>query len=313
MTVHQEDIALCLNDLSKSFGRIQAVRGLSFEVYPGEMVGFLGPNGAGKSTTLYMIARLVHPTGGRIRIFGHDVWRDGRQAMLHAGAMVETPCFYEYLSARKNLELRGRLYPAVNDAQIDGILTQIGLQDRCHEKVAVYSQGMKQRLGVGMALLGDPRLVLLDEPTNGMDPEGTQQMLSFLKRKCRQDGMAVFLSSHLLAEVQEYCDRVIVVDRGIVVDSGRVDSILKPHQNIIKVDFAGRVPDGSVLLKEDGISDVEPGLNEGSLIITLSNRDSAWLVAWLVGQGYRVSGLAPRQKTLKEFFLGVTGGSNSVS
>jgi len=310
--MQQEDVALCLEDLSKSFGRIDAVRGLSFEVYPGEMVGFLGPNGAGKSTTLYMIARLVHPTDGRIRIFGHDVWREGQQAMRHAGAMVETPCLYEYLSARKNLELRGRLYPAVNRAQIDGILSQIGLQDRCEEKVGIYSQGMKQRLGVGMALLGNPRLVLLDEPTNGMDPEGTQQMLSFLKSKCQQGGTAVFLSSHLLSEVQEYCDRVIVVDHGVVVDSGRVNEILKPHQNVIKVDFAGQVPDRSALLEEEGIAKVEPGLTENSLVITLSNRDAAWLTAWLVERGCRVSGVAPKQKTLKEFFLGITGGANNA-
>jgi len=306
--VDQGQVALSLKDVSKSFGKVYAVKGASLEVRPGEMVGFLGPNGAGKSTTLYMMTRLVLPTSGIIRIFGHDVWRQGRQAMLNAGAMVEAPCFYEYLTARKNLLLRSRLYPNSNKKDIESILGQIGLQDRANEKVAVYSQGMKQRLGVGMALLGNPRLVLLDEPTNGMDPVGTQQMLGFLKAKCRDEGIAVFLSSHLLSEVEEYCDKVVVINKGIVVDSGRVEDILKPRQNVIKVDFVDKVPQRSALSEKDGIVSVEPGPSDRSLIITLGNKDPAWLNTLLVANKFKVSSLAPRQKTLRQFFVDITGG-----
>lgn len=300
------DTALHIENLSKSFGRIRAIDGLSLEVYPGEMVGFLGPNGAGKSTTLYTITGLVHPSSGKVEVLGHDLHSEFRKAMSQVGAMVEAPVFYEYLTARKNLELFGRLRGGVSKAQIDDTLEHVGLTKRGKDKVQTYSQGMKQRLGVGTALLRNPRLLLLDEPTNGMDPEGTREMLTLLRQRVREDRVAVFLSSHLLYEVEEYCDRVMVIDKGHLVASGKVSDILTPHGTVVQVSFSGGVPSADELMAEDGIADVT-GISDGACEITLSNRDSTWLNEFLVGRGCRVSALVPKQKTLREFFLSITG------
>ncbi|NIP22307.1 MAG: ATP-binding cassette domain-containing protein [Phycisphaerae bacterium] len=301
------DAALRLDDMCKSYGRIRAVDHLSLEVLAGEMAGFLGPNGAGKSTTLYMTSRLVHPTGGEIEIFGRNVWSDFKSAIQYVGTMVETPSFYEYLSARKNLELMGRLRGDVSDSEISENLERIGLSDRQNDKVSTYSHGMKQRLGLGMTLLGRPRLLVLDEPTNGMDPEGTREILSFLQEKVRDEGLTVFISSHLLYEVEEYCDRVFVINHGRLISSGKVQEILAPHENVVLVSFGGKLPDTGALIKEEGIEHIE-NLPGGVFEITLANRDSAWLNDFLLKRDYKVSSLTPRRKTLKEFFLSITGG-----
>src|SRR5271170_2160189 len=193
--------ALVLEELTKRFGHTCAVDRLSLRIEPGHMAGFLGPNGAGKSTTLYMIPRLVRPSGGHISIFGVDIWKDYKKAIRSVGITVESPAFYEYLSGRRNLELTARLLDNVTPREIDEIMERIGLADRQHDRVQVYSTGMRQRLGIGRAMLGRPRLLILDEPTNGMDPEGTHEVLSFLREQVRQEGLTIFVSSHLMTEI----------------------------------------------------------------------------------------------------------------
>jgi ABC-2 type transport system ATP-binding protein len=298
--------ALALEDVSKKFGRMQAVDHLSLQVAPGHMAGFLGPNGAGKSTTLYMIPRLVRPTSGRIRLFGVDIWEAYKKAIRSVGLTVESPAFYEYLSGRKNLELAARLLENVSPREMDEILERIGLAERQHDRVRVYSTGMKQRLGIGRALLGRPRLLILDEPTNGMDPEGTHEVLSFLREKVRQEGLTVFVSSHLMSEIEEFCDSVFVINRGRLVASGSVKELLKPHERIVRVTFQGRIPESDFISRHEQIRKVEP-VAVDTLEITLARDDSAWLNQCLQQAGFRVSAIAPKQKTLKEFFLSITG------
>jgi ABC-2 type transport system ATP-binding protein len=298
--------ALLLEDVSKRFGRLQAVDHLSLRVEPGHLAGFLGPNGAGKSTTLYMIPRLVRPNHGRISLFGVDIWKDYKRAIRSVGITVETPAFYEYLSGRKNLELAARLLDRVSPREIDEILERIGLADRQHDRVRVYSTGMKQRLGIGRALLGRPRLLILDEPTNGMDPEGTHEVLSFLREQVRNNGLTIFISSHLMSEIEEFCDTVYVINRGHLVASGRVKELLKPHERIVRVTFQGRVPDRDFIMRHEQIRNVESVTAE-TMEITLARDDSAWLNEFLHQAGFRIAALAPRQKTLKEFFLYITG------
>jgi ABC-2 type transport system ATP-binding protein len=274
------------------------------------MVGFLGPNGAGKSTTLYMTAGLVHPSAGTMEVFGHNVRRRFKDAMRHAAAMVEIPAFYTYLSGKKNLALFGRLRGSVSDTQIDQILKRVGLYDRRGDRVSSYSHGMKQRLGVAATMLGNPKLLLLDEPTSGMDPEATREILTLLRERAHSEGLAVFLSSHLLYEVEEYCDRVIVIHQGRAVASGQVSDILAPHENVLRVTFRGRVPDCGDLETQEGIQRAETVLDD-TLEITLADRDASWLNAYLLNSGYKVSALVPKQKTLKDFFLSITGEQNS--
>jgi ABC-2 type transport system ATP-binding protein len=275
------------------------------------MTGFLGPNGAGKSTTLYMICRLVRPSSGKIEIFGHSVCDNFKDAIRYVGTMVEVPSFYEYLSARKNLELKARLHEGASGSQIDDILDRIGLYKRRNDKVATYSHGMKQRLGLGMALIGKPRLLVLDEPTNGMDPEGTREILSFLQERVKNDGLTVFISSHLLYEVEEYCDKVFVINHGSLIASGKVKEIIAPHDNVIHVTFRADTPDCAKLANEQAIAHAE-SLSHDCLEITLTNQDSVWLGDFLRGRGYKISALTPKQKTLKEFFLSITGEKNNA-
>jgi ABC-2 type transport system ATP-binding protein len=298
--------ALVLENVSKCFGRFQAVNRLSLQIEPGHLAGFLGPNGAGKSTTLYMIPRLVRPTGGHIRLFGVDIWKDYKRAIRSVGITVETPAFYEYLSGRQNLELAARLLDHVTARELDEILERTGLADRQHDRVRIYSTGMRQRLGIGRALLGRPRLLILDEPTNGMDPEGTQEILSFLREKVRQEGLTIFISSHLMSEIEEFCDTVFVINHGHLVAAGPVKELLKPHERMVRVTFQGRKPDADFLARHPQIRQVER-VTEDTLEIMLAQDDSAWLNQCLQQAGFRVSALTPKQKNLKEFFLSITG------
>lgn len=298
--------ALSLEDLCRRFGRIRAVDHLTLDVEPGLITGFLGPNGAGKSTTLYMIPRLVRPTSGRIRVFGADVWRDYMAAARAMGVMVEIPSFHGYLSARKNLELIARVRGDVAASHIDELLVRVGLADRQHDKVRTFSMGMKQRLGLARALLGNPRLLVLDEPTNGMDPEGTREILSFLREKTVREGLTVFLSSHLLYEVEEYCDTVFVINRGRLVAAGNVREILAPHERIVRVTFEGSVPAARTLMAQPQVESVE-ALPGNTLQITLARNDAVWLNQHLTTEGFRVAALVPKQRTLKEFFFSMTG------
>jgi ABC-2 type transport system ATP-binding protein len=302
----QSPPALAFEVVSKRFGRIPAVNQLSLQIEPGLMAGFLGPNGAGKSTTLYMIPRLVRPSAGHIRIFGVDIWQDYKKAIRSVGVMVEAPAFYEYLSGRKNLELAARLLDDVSPGEIDEILERIGLAERQHDRVRIYSTGMKQRLGIGRAMLGRPRLLILDEPTNGMDPEGTHEVLSFLREKVRDDGLTIFVSSHLMSEIEEFCDTVFVINHGHLVASGNVRQLLKPHERIVRVTFQGKVPDESFMMNQEQVRRLEP-VNADTLEFTLASDDSVWLNQRLMQAGFRVSAVTPRQKTLKEFFLSITG------
>ena len=253
-----------------------------------------------------MIPRLVHPSAGRIHVFGVDIWSHFKQAIQGAGVMVEAPAFYDYLSGRKNLELIARVRGRVSRRHVDEILERIDLTDRQHDKVRTYSMGMKQRLGIGRVLLGRPRLVILDEPTNGMDPEGTREILSFLRERVNTDGLSVFISSHLLSEIEEYCDTVFVINKGRLIASGQVKDILTPHQRIIRVTFAGKVPECSTLLADERIRRVET-LPPNTLEITLATDEAAWLNRHLLRAGFNVAAISPKQKTLKEFFLSITG------
>jgi len=253
-----------------------------------------------------MIPRLVRPTHGRLCLFGVDIWKDYKKAIRSVGITVETPAFYEYLSGRKNLELAARLLDNVSPREIDEILDRIGLADRQQDRVRVYSTGMKQRLGIGRAMLGRPRLLILDEPTNGMDPEGTHEVLSFLREKVRNDGLTIFISSHLMSEIEEFCDTVFVINRGHLVASGRVKELLKPHERIVRVTFQGKVPDRDFISRHEQIRKAEP-VTADTVEITLAQDDSAWLNQCLQQAGFRVSAIAPKQKTLKEFFLSITG------
>ena len=233
-----ESVAIRLENVSKTFGRgkkrVHAVRALDLEVTVGQVFGFLGPNGAGKSTTIRMMMDLIRPSAGEISLFGRSV-RGNYQLMRRVGALVEGATFYEFLTGRKNLEILARSGDCYDAAMIQRLLEQVGMADRADRRVQGYSTGMKQRLGLAAALLNDPDLVILDEPTNGLDPAGIQDVRHFIRDLAEKQGKTVFLSSHLLSEVEQVCDRVSIIHNGRLVQTGNVTELLAA-QSIIRLE-----------------------------------------------------------------------------
>lgn len=221
--------AIAVQSVHKQFGRgkrrVHAVDDLTLEVQSGQVYGFLGPNGAGKTTTIRMILDLITPTKGQVRLFGQPV-RHHAGVLNRVGALVEGATFYPYLTGRKNLEVLARTGGYFDPARIQSLLELVGMADRADRPARGYSTGMKQRMGVASALLGNPDLVILDEPTNGLDPAGIQDMRSLIRRLVDEQGKTVFLSSHMLNEVEQICDRVAIINRGKLVREGAVKALL---------------------------------------------------------------------------------------
>lgn len=215
-----------VSHLSKSIGKNKIINDLSFEVKPGEIFGFLGPNGSGKTTTIRMIVDLISMDQGSIKILGHDITKDREKALAPIGAVVENPELYGYLSGRENLNQIARIR-AIPQAKIDEVVDLVGLTGRIQDKMRKYSLGMKQRLGLAAALLSDPKLLILDEPTNGLDPNGIIEFRAILKRLAREKNMAVFVSSHILGEIQQLCDTVAFIEDGVITSLETLENIKK--------------------------------------------------------------------------------------
>lgn len=305
---------LSLRNLTKRFGNHSAVDDISFDVNAGDIFGFLGPNGAGKSTTMYMISGLVAPTSGQITLFGKP-HTDGPEVRRHMGSLIETPAFYDYLSGRKNLEVLARVQGDVEKGQIDQILDRVGLLPRAKDAVRQYSHGMKQRLGIAQALLGKPRLLLLDEPTNGLDPEGSAQVWELLRNLVRDEGMTVSVSSHLLHEVEENCNRIAVINQGILVACDYVKSLLffnKEDHLLIFDSEKGRAgaeqwlstKTGMEILPEENLT--SPAEASPHLVVRLRHGLAGEVVAGLAAAGHTPRAVIPQRKNLKQFFLELT-------
>lgn len=204
-----------VKNLKKVIGRSEIIKNLNFEVKEGEIYGFLGPNGAGKTTTIRMLVGLIKPTSGEVKICGEDLFKNKEKALKDVGAVVENPELYKYLSGRENLMQIARIRN-VKKEEVNELIKLVGLEHRINDKVKKYSLGMKQRLGLAAALIGNPRLLILDEPTNGLDPSGIIDFREIVKKAARERGMAVFISSHILSEVQQLCDTVAFINDGVI-------------------------------------------------------------------------------------------------
>jgi ABC-2 type transport system ATP-binding protein len=225
------------HNLSKQFGPVTAVDQINLQVRRGELFGFLGPNGAGKTTTIGMALGLVAPSKGRVEIFGQPVTPNRTQPLRRVGSLVGAPSLLPYLSGRDNLRLLARLSDEVDNGRIAEVIERVGMSDSAQRKVQGYSTGMKQRIGLAAALLHRPDLIILDEPTNGLDPKGMREMRQLL-RDLAADGVTIFLSSHLLYEVEQICDRVAVLSRGRIVAEGQVSDLLGQQQMTVKIGVA---------------------------------------------------------------------------
>jgi len=298
--------------LTKRFRRLLAVNDLNLEVGWGEVFGFLGPNGAGKSTTLRMMVGLIRPTSGRVSLFGHDVWTRRHRALKNVGAMIEAPAFYKYLSGRDNLRVLANTGGDCTGKQIDEALDTVGLLGRAGDKVNAYSQGMRQRLGIALAIIGKPDLVLLDEPTNGLDPQGMKEVRMLIGQLASDFGQTVFLSSHLLYEVEQVCTRIAVINKGRVIESGRVSDLLGGSSVYdIKVDNAAKAL--GVMDKIEWVEAAPRPEDSATLNVKLSGGDSAELNRLLVEQGVGVSALMPRRTSLEELYLSLMEGDNAAA
>jgi len=223
----KEDKVIEVRGLTKDFKEIRAVDSLSVNVYRGDVFGFLGPNGAGKSTTIRMLLTLIRPKEGSIKIFGKSLMEDRNDILKDIGAIIENPAFYNYLSAYKNLEILSRMSGReISSNKIMETLETVGLKERSASKVKTYSHGMKQRLGIAQALLHDPELIILDEPTTGLDPQGMKEIRDLINYLCKEKNKTIFLSSHILYEVEQVANRMIIINKGKTVVEGKVQELL---------------------------------------------------------------------------------------
>ncbi|EJS65962.1 ABC transporter ATP-binding protein [Bacillus cereus] len=218
---------LSVRDLKKVIGKKTLVENISFDVKQGEVFGFLGPNGAGKTTTIRMLVGLIKATEGTISIGGYSIKENFREAMRQIGSIVENPELYTYLTGWENLKQFARMLGNISDERIVEISKMVHLDERIHDKVKTYSLGMKQRLGIAQALLGNPKLLILDEPTNGLDPAGIRELREFIHKLVKEENMSVFISSHLLSEVQMICDRVAIIHKGKMITVAPIEELIK--------------------------------------------------------------------------------------
>jgi ABC-2 type transport system ATP-binding protein len=288
--------------LVKRYGELTAVDHVDLTVEPGDVFGYLGPNGAGKTTSLRMLLGLITPTAGSARLFGRDPHVDGARALDGVAGFVEGPRFYPYLSGRKNLRLLADLDGGVPAARIEEVLAVVELTDRARDRVGGYSHGMRQRLGIAASLLRDPRLLLLDEPTTGLDPAGMRDMRELVKRLAA-DGITILLSSHILAEVEELCNRVAIIRRGSVIYEGRLDALLRSAGGEYRLRTTDQERARTVLVTH-GIEGAE--LVEGELRFRADPADVEAVSIALGRAGVGISALVPHSATLEELFLDMT-------
>ncbi len=287
-------------DLTKYYGSRVAVNHLNLEIRRGEIVGFLGPNGAGKTTSIRMLLGLIAPTAGRVEVFGHDLATERASLLPHIGALVETPALYLHLTGRENLRAVGAVLGGVPHQRIEVVLEQVGLQTRQKDRVRTYSLGMKQRLGVGIALLNNPDLLILDEPANGLDPAGIVEMRDLLHRLAGE-GKTIFLSSHLLSEVQQICSRVAVINAGKLVADKTVAELTR-GQGEYAVQLE-RAKEALALLQQQPWGK-NARLDGADVLITSAPQENGRdLYTFLAQAGFTPDSLAPATQNLEEVFF----------
>jgi ABC-2 type transport system ATP-binding protein len=288
--------------LSKAYGKRLAVDRLDLQVERAELFGFLGPNGAGKTTTIRMALGLIAPTGGSIEILGQEVRSHRSEVLPRVGALVESPALYGYLSGRDNLRAAGNLLGGAGERRIDEVLEIVALKGRDRDRVRTYSLGMKQRLGLAIALLNDPDLLILDEPANGLDPAGIVEMRDLLRDLAAQ-GKTVFISSHVLTEVQQICTRVAIINHGKLVRVAPVHELLQsPGEFVVRVDRPAELvtalhgqPWGQSARAEDGV-----------VITPAPDGRGRNLIKFLVDSGQAPDSVSERQRDLEDIFLSLT-------
>ena len=290
-----------VNNLTKMYGERAAVDNVSFEIIEGEIFGLIGPNGAGKTTIIKMITGLGTPTSGEIFIDGINLRKHYEKAISKLGGIIETPDLYPYMTGMQNLQFFASLYPSISREKIDSIVKLVGMEKRINDKVKNYSLGMKQRVGIAQALLHDPKILILDEPTNGLDPNGIRDMRKFLIGLSRKKHISIMVSSHILSEMEQLCDTVAIIDGGRILEVKTIEQIkrgLQEGQKVcIKVDYpnyAGKL----VILKYK----VPVSLAGKTIMFNMEDEKIPEITAMLMKEGVSIYGVNTITKTLEEVF-----------
>lgn len=294
-----------LQNLSKTIRGKQLIQQLNIDLYPGQITGFLGPNGAGKTTTIRMMTGLMRPTEGNVIIDGLSLQDNFEEAISKVGVIVENPEMYKFMSGYKNLLHFARMHKNVTKERIQEVVRQVGLENRIHEKVSTYSLGMRQRLGLAQALLHRPKFLILDEPTNGLDPAGIREFRMYLRKIAEEDGVSVFVSSHLLSEIELMCDRVAVIQNGKLID---IRDINVETSSFYYIETTPNDQATALLQKLDYNFVAE---NNG-YVVEIKKEDIPKLITEFVQEGIQLFAVQPHQKTLEDQFLEMTGGGQIV-
>ncbi|MED4653839.1 MULTISPECIES: ABC transporter ATP-binding protein [Bacillus] len=296
---------LSVRNVKKVIGKKTLVENISFDVNQGEVFGFLGPNGAGKTTTIRMLVGLIKATEGTISIGGYNIKENFREAMRQIGSIVENPELYTYLTGWENLKQFARMLGGISDERILEIAKMVHLDERIHDKVKTYSLGMKQRLGIAQALLGNPKLLILDEPTNGLDPAGIREMREFIHKLVKEENMSVFISSHLLSEVQMICDRVAIIHKGKMITVAPIEELIKTASD--RVEWIVTPISRALELLKTSKEVREISIDDERLLCRM---DITTISAWnkrFVENGIDVHSVKELVFTLEDLFIELTG------
>lgn len=296
---------LSVQHLSKRFGNFTAVDDLSFSVNEGEVYGFLGQNGAGKSTTIRMILSLIKPTSGSINIFGLSIEKDREKILQKTGAVVEKPDLYKYLTAYENMKLFSKLSGmTLGRQELMRQLAVVGLEKRANDKVGVYSQGMKQRLGIAVALVHNPSLIILDEPTNGLDPQGIADIRNLILMLSKEQNKTLLVSSHLLSEIEQIADSMVIIDKGKKIVEGKVSELLNPGKVQMEIITLDNISAKQLIASSAWAGGLKISSNEKILVETEKSAVPS-LSRFLVENGVELIGIRSAN-TLEAYFLSLT-------
>jgi len=304
-------VLLKVEGLKKTIKKRKIVNGISLEVNSGEIVGFLGPNGAGKTTTIKMILGLFSITEGRISVCGHDVVTDFELAMQNVGGIVENPDLYKRLTGRQNLEYFASMYDKVDPANIDQVVKLVKMSERIDDKVKHYSLGMCQRIGIAQALLHNPRLLVLDEPTNGLDPIGIKELRDLLKTLAKEAGVGVFISSHLLAEMELMCDRIVIIDNGVMIGEKAINPSMQDQQEEEIFSYTFLTNDNLQTFNFFQNLEANCVLENGGVNLVMKRSEIPGLIKSLIEKDISIYAVNQKQRTLEQDFISMTTGSKS--
>jgi len=304
-------VIIQVNHLSKHYKELKAVNDISFTVNQGDVYGFLGQNGAGKSTTIRMLLTLIEPTNGHIELFGMDLKKHRKDILRQIGAVIERPDLYKYLTAYENLSLFARMSGVkVNRQKLMAQLEQVGLQERAQSKVKTFSQGMKQRLGIAVALVHDPQLIILDEPTNGLDPQGIADIRNLILLLSKHQGKTILVSSHLLHEIEMTANRMIIIDKGRKIAEGSVKELFDPSKMLIQVSFTNAAQ-VAAQLQNSRWKDYIKTQEQNDIVFQMNEQQVPALTADLVNMGAAITALQPKH-SLEAYFLALTTANRHV-